>query len=77
MVAVPRVNNEETMMWLERSLELVGGRTQEKLTGLLEAVQLEVAFELAGQAGRGHVKGRRAHATTHALTPPMRRSCSQ
>ena len=46
MVTVARVDNEETMMWLERSLELVGGRAQEKLTGLLEAVQLEVAFEM-------------------------------
>jgi hypothetical protein len=46
MVTVPKVNNEETMMWLERSLERVRGRTRAKLTRLLEAVQLEVAFEM-------------------------------
>jgi hypothetical protein len=46
LIAVPRVNNEETLTWLEQSLELVRGRAQEKLTGLLEAVQAEVAFEM-------------------------------
>ena len=46
MVTLTRVDNEETMLWLERSLELVRSRTQERLTGLLEAVQLELAFEM-------------------------------
>ena len=40
------VDNEETMTWLEQSLKRVRRQKQVKLTGLLEAVQAEVAFEL-------------------------------
>jgi hypothetical protein len=46
MTAVPTVNDEETMVWLERSLEQARGRGQEKLARLLEAVRVEVIFEM-------------------------------
>jgi hypothetical protein len=40
------VDNEETMAWVEQSLKRARHQKQVKLTGLLEAVQDEVAFEL-------------------------------
>jgi hypothetical protein len=46
MTAVSMVNDGETMVWLERSLERARDRGQEKLVWLLEAVRVEVIFEM-------------------------------
>ncbi len=46
MATVLGVDKEETMTWLEQSLKRVRRQKRVKLTGLLEAVQAEVAFEL-------------------------------
>jgi hypothetical protein len=40
------IDNEETLAWVEHSLKHTRNQEQARLTGLLEAVQAEVAFEL-------------------------------
>jgi hypothetical protein len=40
------VDNEETLAWVEHSLKRARHQEQARLTGLLEAVQAEVTFEL-------------------------------
>ena len=39
-------DNEETLAWVEQSLKRARHQEQARLTGLLEAIQAEVAFEL-------------------------------
>ncbi len=46
MATVLSVDNEETLAWVEQSLKQARHQEQARLTGLLEAVQAEVAFEL-------------------------------
>jgi hypothetical protein len=58
MVTVSSVDNEETMAWLEESLNRVRHQKQVKLTRLLEAVRDEVAFELELLEAGGLAHGR-------------------
>ena len=46
MATILSVDNEETLAWVEQSLKQARHQEQARLTGLLEAVQAEVAFEL-------------------------------